>query len=181
MELQQNKKLSPKDFVKFLLPYAKSCESKTGINALVILAQAAHESGWGASCPGWMYFGVKDSDGVNGNEQLVLTTEYSRYPGRLPAQLGLVDIVSVKPVKINGAQFYKYRGNAYFRKYETPEGSFVDHANLFLRAKVYAKALLVKDNPLKFIEAIAKDYATDPNYAYLLKKVYAMIKKHVPA
>lgn len=173
--------MTPKEFVTKLYPYAKACQDRTGISALVILAQAAHESGWGRYAPGNMYFGVKDTDGVNGNEQLVLTTEYSRSPGRLPSQLGLADIVSVKPVKINGESFYKYRGHGYFRKYDTPEGSFVDHAKLFLRVKVYAKALLVKDNPIKFIDEIAKNYATDPNYAYLLKKVYAMIKRNLPA
>jgi flagellum-specific peptidoglycan hydrolase FlgJ len=168
-----------KQFVTTLLPFAKSCEEKTGVSALVILAQAALESGWGRYAPGNMYFGVKDIDGVNGNEQLVLTSEYSRRPNCTPKEVGLVDIVSVKPVLVNKQPFFKYRGHAYFRKYETPEGSFIDHANLFIRAKVYATAMAVKEDPLKFIDEMAKHYATAPDYAELLKSILKTIKKHV--
>lgn len=171
--------MTPKEFVKTLYTFAKACEDKTGINALVILAQAALESWWGRFAPGNMYFGVKDVDGLNGNEQLVLTTEYSRRPNCTPKEVGLVDIISVRPVMVGGKPFFKYRGNSYFRKYETPEGSFIDHANLFLRAKVYAPAMAVKQDPIKFIDAMAPYYATAPDYADILKSVLNTIKKHV--
>jgi flagellar protein FlgJ len=70
--------MKPKDFVNTFLQFAVETERKTGINAYFTLAQAAIESGWGDMAPGNAFFGVKDTDGVNGNEQLLTTTEYSR-------------------------------------------------------------------------------------------------------
>ena len=165
-----------KTFIKTLLPYALECEKETGINAYVILAQAALESGWGRYAPGNMFFGVKDVDGLNGNEQLLLTTEYSTRPNRTAKELGLVDIVSIKPVKVNGKPFFKYKGHSYFRKYDTPKECFVDHAKLFFRASVYAEAIKVKNNPLMFIREMAKHYATDPNYSSSITNLYNKIK-----
>jgi flagellar protein FlgJ len=57
----------------------------------------------------------------------------------------------------------------WFRKYNTPEESFTDHAQFFFRNKRYAKALLVKEDPREFARRVAAaGYATDPNYATLL-------------
>lgn len=168
--------MTPKEFIKLLRPFALECEKETGIDANVILAQSAQETGWGRYAPGNMYFGVKDIDGINGNEQLVITHEYSSKPNLTPKQIGLNDIMSIRPVNINGKPFFKYVGHAYFRKYVSPKDSFVDHAKLFLRAKVYAKALTVKNQPLLFIDEMAKHYAQDPNYANALKKLYNQIK-----
>lgn len=173
--------MTVKEFVATLLPFAKACEAKTGVNALVILAQAALESGWGKKAPGNMYFGVKDSDGKNGNEQLLPTFEYSSRSNCKPTEVGLVDVVSVTPVVINNKKFFRYNGHAWFRKYDTPEESFIDHANLFVRAKVYAGAMSVKDDPDKFIDEMSKHYSTTPpeEYARLLKSIIKMIKKEL--
>lgn len=70
--------MKPKDFVEKYYPFAKQTQDKVGISAIAILAQAAVESGWGEHALGNMFFGVKDTDGVNGNEQLLTTTEYSK-------------------------------------------------------------------------------------------------------
>jgi len=164
------------EFVKVLLPYAKECEQETGVDAYVILAQAALESGWGRYAPGNMYFGVKDVDGINGNEQLVLTTEYSRRANCTPQELGLVDIQSIQPVIMTGRSFFKYRGHAYFRKFDTPKDSFVQHAQLFQKP-VYAEAYAQRKDPVKFIELMAKHYATAPNYAEILTSLYNEVKK----
>lgn len=170
------------DFIKQFYPYAKQSEAKTGMSALAILAQSAVETGWGSSCPGNMMFGVKDTDGVNGNEQLVTTFEYSTRFGLSPKQIGLATIESCKPVTIGGKKFFKYRGKAYFRKYATPEESFTDHAVFLQTNKRYAEALKVKADPYKFIDAIAAaGYAQSPTYATLIKGIIkgmeALIKK----
>jgi len=66
-------------------------------------------------------------------------------------------------------------------KYATPEESFTDHANLFIRVSRYKNALLVKSDPYRFIEEIAKaGYATDPSYASKLKSLAATIEKLIP-
>jgi flagellar protein FlgJ len=75
---------------------------------------------------------------------------------------------------------YVYRVKDWFRKYDTPEECFSDHADFFFRNKRYADALKVKDNPERFAEEIAKaGYATATNYATTLKSMIATIKKHI--
>jgi len=44
--------------------------SVTGISSVFVLAQAGMESSWGEAATGFMFFGKKDNDGLNGNEQL---------------------------------------------------------------------------------------------------------------
>lgn len=165
--------MKPQEFVQRFLPFARETEKKTGISAIAILAQAALESGWGKAAPGNMFFGVKDTDGINGNEQLLVTTEYSRR-----IDLKFPEIISIKPVVMNGVKMFKYTVKDYFRKYETPEECFTDHANFFLRNKRYKKALEVRADPYKFIDEIAvAGYATAPNYATILKNVAKNIAK----
>src|ERR1035437_160221 len=103
--------MKPQEFVDAYLPFAKQTEAKVGISAIAILAQAALESGWGAHAPGNMFFGVKDTDGVNGNEQLLTTTEYSRR-----SNLEFPQIISVTPCTVNGQKYFKYIVKDYFRK-----------------------------------------------------------------
>jgi flagellum-specific peptidoglycan hydrolase FlgJ len=167
--------MKPKEFVEKYYPFAKKAESKTGISAIVILAQGAVESGWGKFAPGNMIFGIKDTDGINGNEQLITTTEYSQ-----SANLKFPEIISITPVIRNGQKYFKYKIKDYFRKYDTPEQSFIDHGNFFIKNKRYAKALLVKNDPYKFIDAVAKaGYATMPGYAKILKSIARLVEKNI--
>lgn len=167
--------MAPKDFVNAFLPFAMETEAKTGISSKATLAQAAVESAWGKAAPGNMFFGVKDTDGKNGNEQLLQTTEYSRR-----ADLKFPEIISITPVVKNGVKMFKYSIKDYFRKYNTPEECFTDHCNFFLKNPRYAAALKVKSDARLFIDAIAAaGYATDPNYAKTLKTVVGMIEKYL--
>lgn len=164
--------MTPEKFIQTYYPFALNVEKKTGISAIAILAQSALESGWGEKAIGNMMFGIKDTDGINGNEQLITTTEFSK-----SASLKFPIIISIKK-QLNG--LYKYIVKDYFRKYNTPEDSFLDHANFFLKNKRYAKALLVRSNTMLFIEEIAKaGYATDPNYSVALKGVATSILKRI--
>lgn len=164
--------MKPEQFVLTYYPFAKLSAAKTQIPALAVMAQAALESGWGEAAPGNMLFGVKDTDGVNGNEQLVTTTEYSRR-----ADLKFPLILSVTPVVMEGQKYFKYKVKDYFRKYDTPEQSFTDHADFFLKNKRYKSALLQTD-PYRFIDEIAKaGYATAPNYAGTLKNIAKEIEQ----
>ncbi len=163
-------------YVNYLYPFAKESEKITGISAVAQLAQGALESAWFEVAPGNMIFGVKDTDGINGNEQLLTTTEYSR-----SANAKFPNIISVTPVVRNGQKWYKYKIKDYFRKYVSPKESFVDHANFFIKNKRYAKALTVKSDPYKFIDEIAKaGYATDPDYVKTLKSIAKDIEKLIP-
>lgn len=169
--------MTPKEFVTKLYPFALLTQQKSGISAVAILTQAALESGWGKAAPGNMYFGVKDTDGVNGNEQLLTTTEYSKR-----ADLKFPEIISITPVIRNGQKYFKYKVKDYFRKYNSPEECFTDHAKFFQVNPRYTKALEVKADYNRFFEEIAKaGYATDPNYADTLKSVAKSIVKNLPS
>lgn len=167
--------MTTRDFVKKYYGFALQTQDKTGISATFILAQAALESGWGKHAPGNMFFGVKDTDGVNGNEQLLTTTEYLKTDkAKFPV------VLSIEKVLRNGVQWFKYRVKDYFRKYSTPEASFTDHAMFFIRNRRYSKALQFRDNPYRFAQEVAKaGYATDPNYSNKLSQVIAMIEANL--
>ncbi len=159
--------MTKQDFVKTYYPFAKQTQDKTGISAVAILAQGALESAWGKAVVGNMFFGVKDTDGINGNEQLLTTHEISSR-----SDLKFPQIISITPFLKNGVKYYRYKVKTYFRKYNTPEECFTDHANFFIKNKRYAKALTVKSDPYKFIDEIAKaGYATGLNYANVLKGI----------
>lgn len=164
--------MTPSEFVKAYYKYAKQTQDKTGIDAKFILAQAALETGWGKSVPGNMFFGIKDTDDINGNEQLLRTTEVFKNPN-----VKFPEVISVTK-RPDGK--YNYVVKDWFRKYETPEGSFTDHACFFFTYNRYKKALDVKNDPYKFAEEIAKaGYATAPNYASALKGVIKTIEKYI--
>lgn len=169
--------MNPKEFKEKFLPFALKTQEKTGINAYVILAQSALETGWGKHAPGNMMFGIKDFDGLNGNEQLIKTFEYSSRVNLTAKEIGLHEINSVEKVVINGKQFFKYIGTAYFRKYNSPEDSFMDHCNLFFRVKRYEPALAVKHDPEKFVKLMAPVYAQSPTYADTILKIMETLKK----
>lgn len=160
--------MTKQDYIKKFYPEALKSQQKTGFSAIAILAQAAVESGWGEVCPGNMLFGVKDTDGINGNEQLLVTTEYSRSAtAKFPNIIGMP-----VPVMRKGQKWFKYKIKDYFRKFDTLEECFTHHTAFFLKNKRYAEAVKVRHDPYLFIDAIAKaGYATDPTYATLLKGI----------
>ncbi|WP_454988640.1 glycoside hydrolase family 73 protein [Capnocytophaga sputigena] len=166
--------MTPKEFIKQYKPFALETERKTGISHLFTLAQAALESGWGKNVPGNMFFGVKaGKDTPSEKKQLLTTTEILSSPN-LKHLFPLV--ISVKMLSSGK---YKYEVKDWFRKYDTPEECFTDHAQFFFRNKRYAKALEVKADPYKFAEEVAKaGYATAPDYANSLKKIIKMLESY---
>ena len=169
--------MTPKEFIKQYKPFALETERKTGISHLFILAQAALETGWANSVPGNMFFGVKAGKEMPANKkQLLKTTEVLNAPNlgyKFPQVMSIYELPNGK---------YKYEVKDWFRKYDTPEECFTDHSEFFFRNKRYAKALLVKADPYKFAEEVAKaGYATATNYADSLKKVIKTIESYEKA
>ena len=164
--------MSPEEFVKVYLPEAKKEEKRSGFHYLIPLTQAALESGWGSKAIGNNFFGIKDTDGINGNEQLITTTEYlSTDKVKFPV------IISI----IKAGNKFKYTVKDYFRKYPSASQGFADHSDFFIKNPRYSKALLVKNNPEKFFEEIAKaGYATSENYSEQLKSVMNSVIKRLP-
>jgi len=162
------------EFVEYNYSFAKGTEDETGIDARFTLAQAALESGWGENAPGNMFFGVKASKNTPENKrQLLRTREILSTPN-----VQFPEIISVTK-QPNGKYLYIVRD--WFRKYDTPEECFTDHANFFFENKRYSKALEVKSDPYLFAEEISKaGYATDPDYASKLKSIIKTIEKYLP-
>jgi len=163
------------DFVKKFLPFALQTEEKKGISAIFTLAQAAIESGWGNSIPGNMFFGVKAGKDIPEEKRQLLTTTEILKDDKQGYRFPVVLSVTKRP---DGK--YTYRVKDWFRKYDTPEECFTDHADFFFKNKRYSEALKVKHDPSAFADAIAKaGYATDPNYAQTLKSVIKIIEKNL--
>jgi flagellar protein FlgJ len=163
------------EFVTRFKEDALRAQEKSGIDRRFILAQAALESGWGKHAPGNMFFGVKASKNTPPEKkQLLLTSEVlkdDKQGYRFPIVLSITKRPDGK---------YLYRVKDWFRKYQTPEECFNDHAGFFYRHKRYAEGLKVKDDPYKFAEAVAKaGYATDPSYADKLKRIIKLIEQHL--
>ena len=164
--------MTAKEFIQTYKPFALESERKTGISHLFILAQAALESAWGKRAPGYNFFGVKARSGTPADKkQLLRTTEVLS-----SANAVFPKIFSIKK-RADGK--YTYSVLDWFRKYETQEECFTDHAQFFFINKRYAKALLVRSDPYKFAEEVAKaGYATALNYADSLKKLIKTIESY---
>ena len=105
---------------------------------------------------------------------MLFTTEVLNSPTPNPQQFPKIISISKRT---DGK--WLYRVQDWFRKYDTPEECFTDHAEFFFKNKRYAKALLVKADPYKFAEEVAKaGYATAPNYAKILKDVIQTIENN---
>jgi flagellar protein FlgJ len=148
--------MDAKTFFNTYLVSAQSVSNKTGIPALLILSQAALESGYGAHAPGNMFFGIKAGKTWTGKKQLLTTHEYFK------TNTGheFPEIISIVP---SGKQFL-YTVKDWFRAYDSPEESFLDHAKL-LQTKNYAKVVSAKDTVSGARELQSAGYSTSPTYA----------------
>ncbi|QPF73147.1 flagellar assembly peptidoglycan hydrolase FlgJ [Roseateles sp. DAIF2] len=132
---------------------AKAAEVQTGIPASFMIAQAAHESGWGRreitakdGSPSFNVFGIKATSNWTGKVAEVTTTEY----------------VDGKPQKVV----------AKFRAYGSYEEAFKDYARLIGTNDRYRDVVAKADTAEGFARGLQKaGYATDPEYASKLAKV----------
>ncbi|HAR79789.1 MAG TPA: hypothetical protein DCR21_03065 [Succinivibrionaceae bacterium] len=142
---------SPEDFVKKLMPYAQKAVEGLGFNPLVVIAQAALETGWGKHVPkGNNYFGIKANSAWKGESEALSSPEFEN--GKF-----------VKEV----SKFRKYRGVL---------ESMKDYVNFIKSNGRYKDAVDKSFDPDTYFEEIQKaGYATDPNYADKLKNIVRQI------
>lgn len=168
-------KLSIQEFVDKFYKDANEIAAKHGIPALVMLTQAAIESGWGEHAPKYNFFGITANDKYKGSKQLLRTTEYHKtntvkYPV-------IISIVLMTSGTYKG--LYKYIVKRYFRAYNKAEECFEDYAAV-LKNDRYKEAFKYTDKPEQFITEIAKaGYATNTQYLDLALAVMKSIKKRV--
>ncbi len=145
--------VDPQKFVHMLWPQAVNAARAVGVSPAVLLAQAAHETGWGQSIAqmpdgtsSYNLFGIKAGAGWNGPSATVPTLEY-------------VDGVAK-------------RGTAAFRAYDSFAQSFSDYVQFLKDNPRYTQALKSANDPAAFVDALQKaGDATDPNYANEVQSV----------
>jgi peptidoglycan hydrolase FlgJ len=133
-------------FVRRYLPDATAAARSLGIDPRLLLAQAALETGWGASTPQHPdgqsannLFGIKAGDNWSGARVAHWTMEHS---GGVTA-----------------------RKREVFRAYDRPAQSFADYVDVLGGSPRYAKALEQSSDPEAFAHAVSEaGYATDPHY-----------------
>lgn len=145
------------DFVQRHTEAARAAEASTGIPAGYMVAQAAHESGWGQreirnadGSNSFNVFGIKAGAGWKGPVAEVTTTEY-------------VDGVA-------------HKVTAKFRAYDSYEASFNDYARLMKESPRYSQVMADASTGSVTAAGFAQGlqragYATDPAYADKLTRV----------
>lgn len=132
---------------------ARAVEAETGLPAAFVLAQAAHESGWGQreirnadGSSANNFFGIKAGAGWKGAVAEVTTTEFEGGQARKVTQR--------------------------FRAYATAEESFRDFARLMKDNARYSPVLASGGSAERYAQSLqAAGYATDPDYAGKLGRV----------
>ena len=144
---------SAQEFVLRHHDAAQAAERATGIPAAFMVAQAAHETGWGRreiraadGSNAFNLFGVKAGAHWKGPVAEVTTTEYVDGQAR--------------------------KVTAKFRAYSSYEESFADYAKLMKSSPRYAGVVANADTAGGFAQGLQRaGYATDPAYADKLGRV----------
>lgn len=142
------------DFVEELLPIAKKAAENLNIDPKLLLAQAALETGWGQYVmhdekgkPGYNLFGIKADHRWSGESITI-------------------DTVEVKNQQIS-------KENAAFRKYNSFAESFSDYVDFVSKNPRYEKALSFVSEAQSYLKELQQSgYATDPNYAEKIMRIY---------
>lgn len=124
---------------------AQAEQDKYGIPAEVTLAQYKLESNNGKRMPAG-----------------------SNNPFGIKAQKGKPYVESETTEVINGVTEHLTQR---FRKFDSIQDAFEEHARLLATNPVYEKARKVENDPKAFADALTGSYATDPNYGKKLKAV----------
>jgi flagellar protein FlgJ len=149
-------------FVQQHTEAARAAEARTGIPAAFMVAQAAHETGWGRKeirhadgSPAFNLFGIKAGPGWKGPTAEIVTTEY----------------VNGQPRKVVQS----------FRAYGSYAESFADYARLMQNSPRYQGVVAAAASGTGADDAFAAKgfaqglqragYATDPAYAEKLGRV----------
>jgi flagellar protein FlgJ len=137
----------PEDFVAKVLPVLKNALAGTGLNPLLVLAQGALETGWGAH--------VIHSAAGDSSHNLFNIKASSSWQG---------PTVEVATVEYHGGQPVQQRDR--FRAYDSIESAVRDYLSVLTGDRRYQQALDAAKDPARFADELQKaGYATDPNYA----------------
>lgn len=126
---------------------ARAAEAETGIPAAFMIAQAAHESGWGRR-------EIRNADGSSSNNLFGIKAGPS-WKGAV-AEVTTTEYVDGQPRKVT----------AKFRAYASAAESFADYARLMKTSPRYTGVVANATSAQGFAQGLQKaGYATDPAYA----------------
>jgi len=144
---------SQEEFLRMHERSAKAAELQTGIPATFMVAQAAHESGWGKR-------EILNGDGSSSHNLFGIKAG-SNWTGKV-AQVTTTEVIDGQPRKVV----------AKFRAYASYEESFRDYAQLMKDSPRYAAVVAAGNNAQGFAQGLQRaGYATDPAYADKLTRV----------
>lgn len=145
------------NFIRALMPKAQAVANRSGIDAKILIAQAALETGWGKhvikhpnGSSSYNLFNIKADDNWAGKTVTKDVTEYR-------------DGVPLKQ-------------RARFRAYDSFTESFQDYLHLVQNNERYAKAMNHRSAPQDYIRQLHRaGYATDPLYSAKVNQVYQQV------
>lgn len=141
-------------FVAHLRPFAEQAADELGIDAGILLAQAALETGWGKAV-------ITHADGRSSFNLFNIKADKS-WKGE-----------SVEKVTLEFERGIPRKQKAHFRSYGSWRQSFMDYARFIKNNPRYQQALKVSSNPERYMHELQKaGYATDPEYARKVMRVY---------
>ena len=146
-------------FIQAHTDAAAAAEKATGIPAKFMIAQAAHETGWGRKeiknadgSTSFNLFGIKAGPNWKGATTDVTTTEF----------------IGGKAHKVTQT----------FRAYASYADSFADYASTMKNSPRYAAVVAAGNDASGFAKGLQKaGYATDPSYATKLAKMIHMTER----
>jgi flagellar protein FlgJ len=146
-------------FIQAHTDAAAAAEKATGIPARFMIAQAAHETGWGRKeirnadgTTSFNLFGIKAGPSWKGATTDVTTTEY----------------IAGKAHKVTQT----------FRAYASYAESFADYASTMKNSQRYASVVAAGNDASGFARGLQKaGYATDPSYAAKLARMIHMTER----
>ena len=137
---------SPNEFVELAYEYAQAPAKKLGVDADVLVAIAALETGWGSHLP-------TDESGSSNNYFGIKAD--SRWQG---------EQVGSQTLEFESGTFNELKQS--FRAYDSLQESFNDFAEFLLGNDRYSYAIEFSHDAKRFLSEIQNaGYATDPNYA----------------
>ncbi|RMS75282.1 flagellar assembly peptidoglycan hydrolase FlgJ [Pseudomonas savastanoi] len=151
---------SADQFVETMLPLAKDAAARIGVDPVMLVAQAALETGWGKSImrqqdgsSSHNLFGIKAAGSWKGAEARAITSEFR--DGKMVKE------------------------TADFRSYDSYADSFHDLVSLLQNNNRYKEVVNSADKPEQFVKELQKaGYATDPAYASKISQIAKQMKSY---
>jgi len=144
---------SSQQFIEDVWPHALRASEKLGVDAEVLMAQSALETGWGKHLPvnadgsnSYNLFGIKADHRWDGDKVEITTREFR-----------------------HGVMQHE---KAEFRSYDSVSQAFDDYANFIMENPRYQKALEHGYDASAYARELQKaGYATDPDYASKINRI----------